>query len=282
MVLDIHKKSELSLYVMTACLEVSAVWTETLQGRGDLREALARISALTHADYCGIARCKAAGEKPDQYGAFRQRPDANSRPQGSSCVSFGFFGPGLFLAKEASTWSKVDALSDRSAVRSEPLVDGNGHPLQDIRSIILERDDSGMTILELHFRSAPSNATVTAIKLIAEPLSKSWKRRLPGIAITSAIQAVNGLGRYAEDGAIMPVLSFQNPKGLSRAEFRICMMIHGGMKVTTIADSLHISAKTVRGHLSSIYSKVGVSGQFELLHLLTTESHVEHRKEMSN
>lgn len=264
-------KGELSLYIMAACLEVSSVWTEALQGKGDVREALSRVSALTHADFCGIARCKSVSEKPEPYGSYRRTSNGNPGRNGADCVSFGYFGPSLFLGLEASIWSKSDVQDDQSTVQVTPLIDGNGYPLQDINSIVLEKTENGITVLEMQFRNAPSMATVTAVRLMSEPLSKSWKRRLPGIAVTSGLKAIKTNGRGPDDETLTPVLSFQNPKGLSRAEFRVCVMVRNGFQVAMIADALRISAKTVRGHLSSIYSKVGVSGQFELLHLLASE-----------
>ena len=264
-------KGELSLYVMAACLEVSSVWTEALQGRGDVCEALARVSALTQADLCGLARCKSTMGKPEGYGSFSRRTNAKPGMKSPECISFGYFGSNLFLGVETSIWTKSDARNDNSRVQVVPLVDGNGYPLQDIYSVILERTADGITVLELQFREVPSLATATAIKLMSDSFSKSWKRRLPGIAVTSGVRAVNNMGREAEEETFVPILSYQNPKGLSRAEFRVCVMVHSGLQVAKIAEALHISAKTVRGHLSSIYSKVGVSGQFELLHLLTSE-----------
>ncbi len=267
-----NKVYELSSQYLASCLEASSVWTEVLQGRGDMREALARFSALTCADSCGVARSKGFGEKPEQYGTFLRKSGGIARARDADCVSFGYFGSNLFQGLEATVWAKSDCSHNGSSnLRMTPLTNGSGVPLQDIRSIILEKCQDGMTVLELQFRSIPSSAAISAIDLISKPLSNSWKRRLPGIAIISSLQAVNSDGRNSENETLVPILSFQNPKGLSRAEFRICVMVNGGMQVKSIADALQISERTVRGHLSSIYSKIGVSGQFELLHLLTFE-----------
>ena len=41
------------------------------------------------------------------------------------------------------------------------------------------------------------------------------------------------------------------------------------MKVSNISSSLGVSASNVRKHLSTVYGKLGISSQLELLHLLT-------------
>jgi len=57
-------------------------------------------------------------------------------------------------------------------------------------------------------------------------------------------------------------------ENLSPREIDIVARILRGERVPTIARSLYLSASTVRNHLSSIYRKVGVHSQVELIEAL--------------
>ena len=68
------------------------------------------------------------------------------------------------------------------------------------------------------------------------------------------------------------IMTAANPLGLSRSEYRVCMMIRQGYLAKRIAQELVVQECTVRTHLRSIYGKAGVSGHVELLHRLTVGS----------
>ena len=54
-------------------------------------------------------------------------------------------------------------------------------------------------------------------------------------------------------------------KGLTPRELEITMLIYQGMKTREIAETIHLSYHTVRNHIKSIYSKLGVSSRGEML-----------------
>ncbi|EKE74974.1 LuxR C-terminal-related transcriptional regulator [Gallaecimonas xiamenensis] len=55
-----------------------------------------------------------------------------------------------------------------------------------------------------------------------------------------------------------------SPVGLSPRERQIVALVAQGMSTGRLADQLHISEKTVRNHLSSIYDKLQVADRVEL------------------
>ncbi|MEP0563848.1 MAG: helix-turn-helix transcriptional regulator, partial [Paracoccaceae bacterium] len=59
-----------------------------------------------------------------------------------------------------------------------------------------------------------------------------------------------------------------NPANLSRAEFRVCLMLSKGLPVKGVVQELGTTEATVRSHLRSIYSKTNVHGMAELLYLI--------------
>lgn len=66
----------------------------------------------------------------------------------------------------------------------------------------------------------------------------------------------------------MPLLSITNPARLSRAEFRVCLLLSRGLSAQGIAGELNVSGTTVRTHLRNIYSKTETTGMPDLVYNL--------------
>ena len=64
------------------------------------------------------------------------------------------------------------------------------------------------------------------------------------------------------------ILGISNPAKLSRAEFRVCLLLSRGLSIKGVTDELSLSEATVRSHLRSIYSKTEASGLPELVYRL--------------
>ncbi len=61
------------------------------------------------------------------------------------------------------------------------------------------------------------------------------------------------------------ILGFQNPARLSRAEFRVCMLIAEGAGNAEICAALSLSESTVRAHVRTICIKTGSTDRDALL-----------------
>ena len=83
--------------------------------------------------------------------------------------------------------------------------------------------------------------------------------------IVGEVQAAGIAAAFPGDA--MP-LSTERLENLSPRELDIVSRMLRGERVPTIARSLHLSASTVRNHLSKIYRKVGVHSQVELIEVL--------------
>ena len=260
----------LSLYVTAASLEVLQSWIESLQGRGGLSKAIERICRLSCADLCLLSHFDVGNETPIQYSTYAKSAGKLFSARNCRCLFFEIVGDNLFSAVEGSVWRQSEVVLLPARLERRPLLDGSGLPLREVFSIVLSNSKNGVDVLELQYRVAPTQANCAIIELIAASLSRSWKNRLPGIAREQTPRLANEIEGDDGDCVRQQILTHNNPSGLSRTEFRVCLMVRDGMKVSKIADSLGVETGTVRGHLSTIYSKVGVSGQLELLHRLVS------------
>jgi PAS domain S-box-containing protein len=68
------------------------------------------------------------------------------------------------------------------------------------------------------------------------------------------------------DGTLLPALS-----RLTARQLQILVLLLDGERVPSIADALYVSQSTVRNHLSSIFAKVGVHSQADLVHQMRTD-----------
>lgn len=121
-------------------------------------------------------------------------------------------------------------------------------------------------VLEFHVSADTGHQHQLLLNMLAGTLSDTWQRRRPGL-LTEAM-----LTRTAKDddcrGALIPLLSAENPARLSRAEFRVCLLLSQGLSNEKVMDELEISLATLRTHLRNIYAKTGAMGHSDLLYKL--------------
>lgn len=141
------------------------------------------------------------------------------------------------------------------------------HGLRDVGIIPLSNEDDFGDFLEFHFKRRILDHDSQLLQILGPVLSKSWRDRAPGVA--AALLAKNPFPTARECGkAFENILSTSNPAGLTRSEFRLCMLVQEGSLPDKVAEILQISKSTFRSHLRSIYFKTGVNGHVELVHLL--------------
>jgi DNA-binding CsgD family transcriptional regulator len=92
------------------------------------------------------------------------------------------------------------------------------------------------------------------------PTEGQLRERLDKIALE-----IQSIGLAA--GGSGPPIPLEHPDlgGLSEREKEVLTQLVSGDRVPDIAAALHISQNTVRNHLKSIFRKVGVGGQGELI-----------------
>ena len=84
--------------------------------------------------------------------------------------------------------------------------------------------------------------------------------------ISTELQSIS----YAATTSMLTALPLNRPEltGLTSREVEVLSILLGGDRVPVIAERLHISQNTVRNHLKSMYRKLGVGSQTELINLI--------------
>jgi len=135
------------------------------------------------------------------------------------------------------------------------------------------------------------NGTGFPVLLLPQPIRDEAGEVIGGVAVIvdlTAIQLAKQAG-YAAEGSVRSLLErialeiqsiglvadhpaatrapLEHPEleGLSPREMEILTQLLSAHRVSQIAETLHISPHTVRNHLKSIFEKVGVSSQAELI-----------------
>ncbi|MEC8795400.1 MAG: helix-turn-helix transcriptional regulator, partial [Pseudomonadota bacterium] len=96
--------------------------------------------------------------------------------------------------------------------------------------------------------------------------------RTPGVLTESMLNRA----RRPQPAIAAPILSYENPCRLSRAEYRVCLMLSRGLSKPQIQSELAITNSTMRTHLRNIYAKTGTTGQSDLIYALMSAEPATH------
>ncbi len=104
--------------------------------------------------------------------------------------------------------------------------------------------------------------SVQTAKHVSEADPKNLRATLQGIALQLQAASVVADGRASPEALLRhPELSPLSPR-----EKEILALLLDGERVPAIAEQLHISPHTVRNHLKSMYRKLDVQSQSQLVH----------------
>ncbi len=156
-------------------------------------------------------------------------------------LSHEFLQENLSSSKKATVWCQTEVTALANSVEKH----STSAQWKEVIAVILDNTEKWTDVLEFQYQLLPTLPTYRSIGLMSQTLSNSWVNRLPGIsAKRKSLRDVNDNGQ----GAILPtqILTHNNPHGLSRAEFRVCILVKNGMNVSDISSSLDVSASSVR------------------------------------
>ena len=254
---------------MVGALHGVASWTEALNGRGRLVDALKTWVEILRASEALILRLSLDTAVEE---TVARLDDGQRRV--STCpsdISFPQYllGHGLGKARARSVWymSEFDQKLCIDADSGARLRFGDDRT-REIAVVVLDPSNRVSDLLELRFTRLLSAEEMKSLSMLAGILSQVWQRRRANVISDSIAAHQRRLDRSEECRTGGSVLDAANPAGLSKAEYRVCMLMTHGLSAKLISRRLQVSESTVRSHLRNIYAKTEASGQRELMYRL--------------
>ncbi|MGR3512760.1 MAG: helix-turn-helix transcriptional regulator [Paracoccaceae bacterium] len=252
-------------------LDGVASWCGGLHGAMPLGEALKALASGIGASSAAIARHHYRSEERPRLVALY--PGASTTPLTRPYVD-EVLGPLFQQARAGSVWFLSDLYDDpvwsMSHTLASLLRDGS---TRDVVAIPMSANRQSVDYIEFHFEKPLSRAEQKEIEALVPTIERSWLGRKPGLVATSTLEGrALPAARYSNENERprwdRPILGMTNPAGLSRAEFRVCLLVSRGLSVKAVSDELGLSDNTVRSHLRAIYAKTETSSLSELIYLI--------------
>ena len=174
-------------------------------------------------------------------------------------------------ARNGTIWYLSDMQDDTAwtpSIALDVLLDA-GH-CAEIAVIPLSGGPQTVDYIEFHFADPLTRGDRLDLEAIVPTIQRSWAGRKPGLVSGATGDARLFVARRQPEPDRAPteasILGMSNPANLSRAEFRVCLLLARGLSVKAVTEELQLSENTVRSHLRSIYSKTGASSLPELIY----------------
>ncbi len=236
-----------------------ATWCQCLSGIHTIRHGLSELAVGLGAEVARLVRIDTEGGRSVRsiQGSVGSDLHIDERPLSDKVV-----GAYVSHAKVGSVWFASVSAEDGTSVVNRFNRQGG---LAETAVFVISQDKKWTHLLELGFRNRFTTAKARAITALAGTLAQTWAARSPGL-FTSALLP----NRPAQPNRAFPapILSDTNPAGLSRAEFRLCLLLSDGLSLERVQEELNIKAATLRSHLRQIRAKTDVANTNELVHNL--------------
>jgi len=252
-------------------LDGVAAWCGGLHGSMPLQDALSALAHGLEAKSAAISRHYHKNEEAPRavalYDAEAGNPDTPVLLRRSLCQDV--LGYLFAKARAATIWFESDLSDDPAWKPTEVLSNWKlVRQLDEIVVISLASSHQHNDYIEFHFDRELSRAERFELESLVATIVRSWNGRKPGLVTQATVDERFMRARKDKETKQWdaPLLSMANPAKLSRAEFRVCVLISHGLSIKGVCDELDLAENTVRSHLRAIYAKTGASGLAELLY----------------
>ncbi|WP_204115195.1 helix-turn-helix transcriptional regulator [Shimia biformata] len=242
-----------------AMIGAIARWCECIYSKTSLFDALNKVANGIGAEAVALSRVSRAHPDHAKVVAFdmlgtSQTPTPLNKSFARTLLTLYFDS-----AKPGSTWFK-----SMSPDIEDPALETfqNRRKLKELVVIPLETTEKHFDFIELHFSDRLMSRQQAVLNYVAEVLANSWRKRDPGTFTESILQ---NAPTTKDLNPTTPILSVENPARLSRAEYRVCLLLSHGKSVNRVQSELEICKSTVRSHLRNIYAKTETHDLGELL-----------------
>ncbi len=252
-------------------LDGIASWCGGLHGAMPLSEALQSLADGFGAESAALSRHLKTEDRPRTVATSDRResdPDLPALPRALACDVLDY----LYDKARASTlWFLSDHLDDVQWQASHSLTNWQSlREVEEIVVIVLASNAQQSDYVEFHFTRLLERSEKLEFESLLPTIVRSWAGRKTGLVTQTRMDVRVARARAAvEADRLMwdaPILGMSNPANLSRAEFRVCLLLSRGLSVKGVTDELGLTEATVRTHLRSIYSKTETSSLAELLY----------------
>ena len=261
-------------------LDGIASWCGALHGSMSLDGALDAIATALGAEAALISRDAISDGKPRLVAEFDARSGDVSIRHVRRSYAQDVLGKFFNKMRGGTMWFLSDHEDDVDYESSESLNNWRlNRGIADIAVIALESTGIQHDYLEFHFSRELDRGTKENYESVFPTLVRAWGGRQTGLVTQAQMDErmirARVLARAARMGPDKAILGISNPAKLSRAEFRVCLLLSHGLSVKGVTDELGLSEATVRSHLRSIYSKTETSGMPDLVyHLLSKNTEI--------
>lgn len=239
-------------------------WCDALNGSASLRDALIELSTGLGAEASVIVRTKLSDQNPVSIASCDLSTDAVKLYPLRRSYADSYFGEPILSARAATIWL---ATSHEDDATGDPVLTEwqTARRMSEFVVLVLASGNSTRDHIELHFRTALSREMETVLKVMLPEMVRSWSNRKSGLVTRAIVNRKINEPAIFRNPARVRILSYENPSQLSRAEFRVCLLLSRGAMIQAVANELVLSEATIRTHLRNIYAKTGSSSLAELV-----------------
>ncbi len=241
-----------------------ASWCEFLHNKAQSIETLRRIAEALDAEAVALSRVLrySGGDRNIiAYDSMTNRHRALALERSFARAVLGSY---VEKPKSGSIWLKSMLEDEVDPVLTEFH---KKRGLAELVVVSLEVSEKAVDFVEIHFAHKLRFDDHAVLNLAAQTLARTWRNRSQGIFTELLLKRRE---RHAAMPVELPILSSENPARLSRAEYRVCLMLSHGKTIENTTKELGISMATIRTHLKNIYAKTETSCHSELLYQLLT------------
>lgn len=248
----------------SSIIHAIVTWSEALNGKISLQEALVDLATGLGAEVATIVRTQLSDQKPVRIAACDLAKDAAGRRPLRRSFADAFFGAPILHARAASMW-----------VASAHLDDATGDPslqewqaarrLKEFLVLIMAAGPNTRDHIELHFRDPLAPEAEALLQAMLPDMARVWSSRKVGLITRTMLNHRSNDQWEFRHATRVRILGSDNPLRLSRAEFRVCLLLSQGLVIQAVVRELGLSEPTIRTHLRNIYAKVSCGSLAELV-----------------
>ena len=261
-------------------LDGIASWCGGLHGSMPICEALRFLALGFEADAAVLSRHTRHMDRPRAVAIYDSQSDDPEAALLRRPMCRDVLGYLYDKARASTVWFLSDYVEDAKWSATQTLQNWRAvRRIQEVVVVSLAIDVRHSDYLEFHFSRELAYSERLELEALVPTLVRSWAGRKQGLVTQAQMdermvraQAAAEASRLQPD---TPILDASNPARLSRAEFRVCLLLSRGLSIKGVIEELALTESTVRSHLRSIYSKTHVSGMQELMYRMLNTRRVE-------